>query len=89
VPTVTTSYKILYWQEIPSQIKAEDEREEVTIALPARFMERIDQLAAKRGLQDADDYLAQWQWSDEQQRAGSARDVAEAVRAELEAEAEW
>jgi hypothetical protein len=89
VPTVTTTYKILYWQEIPSQIKAEDEREEVTIALPARFMERIDQLAAKRGLQDADDYLAQWQWSGEQQRAGSAQDVAEAVRAELEAEADW
>ena len=84
-----TTYKILYWQEIPSQIKAEDEREEVTVALPARFMERIDQLAAKRGLQNADDYLAQWQWSDEQQRAGSAPDVAEAVRAELEAEADW
>ena len=84
-----TTFKILYWREIPSQIKAEDEREEVTVALPARFMERIDQLAAKRGLQDADDYLAQWQWSDEQQRAGSALDVAEAVRAELEAEADW
>jgi len=89
VPTVTTTYKILYWQEVPSQIKAEDEREDVTLSLSARFMERIDQLAAKRGLQDADDYLAQWQWSDEQRRDGSAQDVAEAVRAELEAKAEW
>ena len=25
-----TTYKILFWQEIPSQIKAEDEREEIT-----------------------------------------------------------
>jgi cvfA/B/C family virulence factor len=86
---VTTTYKILYWQEVPSQIKAEDERDEVTLTLGARFMERIDLLAAKRGLQGADDYLAQWQWGEEQQRAGAAQDVAEAVQAELEAEANW
>ena len=86
---MTTTYKILYWQEVPSQIKAEDERDEVTVSLSARFMERIDQLAAKRGLQGADDYLAQWQWSDEQQRDGAAQDVAEALRVELEAQADW
>jgi Virulence factor len=86
---VTTTYKILYWQEIPSQIKAEDERDEVTLSMPPRFLERIDQLAAQRGLQDADDYLGQWQWSEEQQRDGSARDVAEAVRSQLEAEGRW
>jgi hypothetical protein len=40
-----------------------------------------------RGLQDADDYLAQWKWSDEQEREGSAQDVAEALKAELEAKA--
>ncbi len=84
-----TTYKILFWQEIPSQIKAEDEREEVTVNLSPRFMERIDQLAAKRGLQGSDDYLAQWQWSDEQQREGAAPDVAEALRLELEAKADW
>jgi hypothetical protein len=86
---VITTYKILYWQEVPSQIKAEDERDEVTVLLGPRFMERIDQLAAQRGLQDADDYLSQWQWSEEQQRPGAAQDVAEAVKAELEAEADW
>ena len=86
---MTTTYKVLYWQEVPSQIKAEDERDEVTLELPPRFMERIDRLAAQRGLQGTDDYLAQWNWSDEQQREGSAQAVAEAVRAELDAEARW
>ena len=84
-----TTYRILFWQEIPSQIKAEDEREEVNVNLSPRFLERIDQLAAKRGLQGSDDYLAQWQWSDEQQREGAAPDVAEALRLELEAKADW
>jgi len=84
-----TTYKILYWQEIPSQIKAEDDEDDVTVALPAKFMERIDKLAAARGLSAADDYLAQWQWSEDQQREGSAQEVAEAVVAELEAKVNW
>jgi len=75
--------------EIPAQIKAEDDADDVTVELPAKFMERIDRLAAQRGLQASDDYLAQWQWSEEEERAGSAREVAEAVRAELEAQATW
>jgi len=78
-------YKVLYWQEIPTQIKAEDEVEDVTVMLDGRFMEQVDLLAAKRGLQGADDYLAQWKWSEEEERAGSAREVAEALKAELEA----
>ena len=78
-------YKVLYWQEIPTQIKAEDDVEDVTVMLDGRFMEQVDLLAAKRGLQGADDYLAQWKWSEEEERAGSAREVAEALKAELEA----
>ena len=80
-----TTYKILYWQEIPTQIKAEDESEDVTVMLDDKFMAQVDILAAKRGLQAADDYLAQWKWSEEEEREGSAREVADAVKAELEA----
>ena len=78
-------YKVLYWQEIPTQVKAEDDDEDVTMMLDGRFMQQVDILAAKRGLQAADDYLAQWKWSKEEEREGSAREVAEAVKAELEA----
>ncbi len=83
------TYKILYWQEIPSQITAEDDADDVTVQMPERFQERIDLMAARRGLQEADDYLAQWKWSEPADREGSAEDVAEAVRAELEAQAGW
>ena len=81
------TYKILYWQEIPSQIRAEDSEDEVTLPMPDRFMERIDRMAGERGLQGSDDYLAQWRWSDEEDREGTAQEVATAVMAELEAEA--
>jgi Virulence factor len=80
-----TTYKILYWQEIPTQIKAVDESEDVSVELDGKFMAQVDILAAKRRLQAADDYLAQWKWSEEEEREGSAREVAEAVKAELEA----
>jgi len=78
------TYKILYWQEVPSQIRAEDGADEVTLPMPPKFMERIDHLATQRGLQGSDGYLAQWRWSDEEARDGSAQEVAEAVMAELE-----
>jgi hypothetical protein len=83
------TYKILYWQEVPSQIKADDGVDEVTLPMPPRFMERVDLLAAMRKLQNADDYLAQWKWSDEEERDGTAGEVAAAVMAELESKANW
>jgi hypothetical protein len=83
------SYKILYWQEVPSQVKADDGADDITLPLPPRFQERIDQLAVQRGLQGSDDYLAQWRWSEEEEREGTAQAVAEQVRAKLEAETGW
>jgi len=82
------TYKILYWQEVPTQVRAEDGDDEVTLPLAAEFMEEVDRRAMQRGLAGADDYLAQWKWSDEEERDGSASEVAEAVKAELESRAD-
>ena len=74
------TYKILYWQEIPSQIKAEDDA--TTSPCSCREASGAHRRAGGRARPDgADDYLAQWQWSDEEDREGSAQDVAEAVAA--------
>jgi len=78
-------FQILYWQDIPSQVKAWDDFNEIKIELPQRFTVRIDSLAQSKGLTSTDDFLAQWKWSDEQERAGTAEDVAQAVKLELEA----
>ena len=80
-------YRVLYWQEIPSQVKVEDDDGgEVNLPLPSRFLALIDRMAMERGLKGADDYLAQWNWGDETERDGPAAEVAEAVAAELEAQ---
>jgi 5-methyltetrahydrofolate--homocysteine methyltransferase len=85
-----TTYKVLYWQEIPSQIKAEDDvGNAVSIELSHKFAEHIDATAQKRGFTDADKYAEQWKWGDELERDGSAAEVAHAIKRELEASASW
>jgi len=78
-------FQILYWQEVPSQVKAWDDFNEIKVELPQRFTVRIDALAQSKGLTSTDDFLAQWKWSEEQDRAGTAEEVAQAVKLELEA----
>jgi hypothetical protein len=77
-------YQILCWQDIPSQVKAWDDFDEIKIELSPRFAESIDRSAQLHGLTSTDDYLAQWKWSEEQERVGTAQEVAEAVKKELE-----
>ncbi len=78
-------YQVLYWQEIPSQVRAKEGEDEVKLQLAARLQEKIDAVAAERGLTGMDDYLEQWCWGDAEQRAGSAQEVAQALKEELEA----
>ena len=79
-------YKILYWQELPSQIKAEDDAGNViSTELPTKFAEKIDAVAQKRGFTNADAYTAQWKWGEDQERQGSAPEVVKALTAEFEA----
>lgn len=78
-------FQILYWQDIPSEVKAWDDFDEVRLNLPSRFAERMDAAAQKQGLLQADSYMAQLRWSDAVERAGTPREVAEAVKRELEA----
>ena len=77
-------YQVLYWQEIPAQVRAEDDSDEVKLELDPRFQEYIDRIATERGVVDSDDYLDHWNWGDEKERDGSAQEVAEAIKKELE-----
>jgi metal-responsive CopG/Arc/MetJ family transcriptional regulator len=78
------SYQILYWQDIPSQIKLWDDFDEEKIELPQKFMIKIDQVAKEQGLTSEDDYLLQWRWGEEQELSGTINEVAEHIKKELE-----
>ena len=83
-PNAKSKFQVLYWQDLPSEVKAWDDFDEVKVNLPARFAERIDAAAQKQGLISQDAYSAHLRWSDEAERAGSPKEVAAAVQLELE-----
>ena len=53
--------------------------------LDNRFMTLVDAQAMKQGSADSDAFLAAWHWGEEEEREGSAHEVAAALKAEIEA----
>lgn len=78
------TYQVMFWKHIPAQVKAWDESGEVKRMLPDRFQAAIDAYAMKDGSTDMDAYLDAWHWSDPQERAGSAADIAGVLVDELD-----
>lgn len=77
-------YQVLYWRDIPAQVRVETDHDEVALELDPRALQRIDTVAMELGLQGTDEYLEHWHWSDPKDRPGSAQDVAESLKRELE-----
>ncbi len=80
-----TEYNVLYWQDIPSVIEAKDAAATHKVQLSQRFQELIDVAAMRQGLAGTDAYLEQWRRGEPVARDGSAEQVANAVKEELEA----
>jgi hypothetical protein len=80
------TYQVLYWHDIPVQVRAKDADGRASAELPARFQEAVDQAAMAAGLIGSDEYTEAYHWGEQQQRAGSAREVAGALVAELDAQ---
>ena len=78
-------YQILYWQDVPSVLKAfDDDGGEVKRQLPDWYQQEIDQRAMVQGLTGSDEYLEQWRWSEVEERPGTPNEVLDAVERELE-----
>ncbi len=77
-------YQILTWQEIPSQVKSWVDFDNIKIELTQKFAVKIDHAAQQRGLSQADDYLSQCGWSDEEEREGTAQEMAVIIKKDLE-----
>ena len=79
-----TRLQILYWQEIPSLVRATGtDGTQVTRQLPDAFQQEIDRVAMEQGLAGSDAYLEQWRWGEPEERDGLPADVAAALETEL------
>ncbi len=79
-------YQILYWREIPVQIKVFAAKRPRSHQLPPRFQIWIDRIAMQEGLTGTDAYLDQWHWSEKQPREGNLEEISDALLRELEEE---
>jgi len=82
------TYKILYWHDIPVQVRAEDENGRVGKELPERFQEAIDEAAMAAKKTSDDPYMEGFQWGEERDREGNAEDVAAHIVEALDQEFE-
>jgi hypothetical protein len=80
------TYQILYWHDFPVQVRAKDAGGRASAVLPDRFQEAIDQAAMAAGMIGSDEYTEAFRWAEQQERAGTAREVADALAAELDAQ---
>lgn len=80
------SVQVLYWHDIPVQVRASAGRERRSVSLSDRFQEAVDRAAMIVGVIDSDDYTDLYAWGDPQEREGSPQEVAQAAAAELEAQ---
>jgi hypothetical protein len=78
-------YQIMYWHDIPVQVRAGGRRDRVSIELPQRFQVAVDNAAMAAELTGTDAYLDGFRWSELQEEDGSPEAVANKVAAELEA----
>ena len=80
------AYQILYWRDIPAQVRVFDGRKPVSRKMPDRFQLEIDQVAMEEGLEGSDEYLDLWNWTKKQDRDGEVEELLDALVNELEAE---
>ena len=81
-----TRFQILYWQDVPSLVKAfGEDGTPVSRQLDPWFQQEIDRRAMAQGLVESGEYLEAWNWGDAQERGGTVGEVLDAVEAELDA----
>lgn len=77
-------YQILYWEHIPLGVKATDVNGTVRENLPPRFQQAVEKASSQAGHSSAAAYTSMFKWGKEQEREGSAAEVAAAVAKELD-----
>lgn len=78
------TYQVLYWKNIPTQVKVYGNDRVVSRELSKRFQRLIDRVAMAEDLIAGDAYLDQFGWGERKKSEGSPEEVIEVIIAELE-----
>ena len=82
-------YQVLYWRDIPAQVRVYRGRRPLSRQMPDWFQQEIDRVAMRDGLTGTDAYLDEWHWTEKLEWNGErqeAEEIAAAVLKKLEDE---
>lgn len=80
-------YRVMYWKDIPQSFSVDGDGQTIKKELSQKVQNKIDAYAMAIGATSTTDYAKQYKRGQWVEREGSAEEVAEALLAELEAEA--
>lgn len=83
---MSLNYQIVYWRDIPAQIRVRSGDRRTNRQLSPRFQEAIDAAAMHATATSSDDYLAEWRSTEWQQAEGDLELFAEQLSDQIEAE---
>lgn len=83
---MSSAFQIVYWRDIPAQIRMRVGGQRINRQLSPRFQEAIDAAAMRGNATSSDDYLADWRTSDWQAVEGDGENQADALVAQIETE---
>lgn len=78
------TYDVVYWQEIPVEVRARGDGITHQELLSGRFQRLVCDAALQRRQAAAEDYIRHWVRSEPRDRPGSALEVARDVAREIE-----
>lgn len=81
---MTATYQIVYWRDIPAQIRLRSGRDRSNRQFSVRFQEAIDEAAMRARTTSSDDYLEDWRSSEWLPVEGDMQEFADKLVAEIE-----
>ena len=79
------NYQILYWRDIPAQVKVRSGRQRIARSLSPRFQDAIDEAAMRARATGSDESLEDWHSTEWQAGEGDPDLFADTQVAEIEA----
>ncbi|HLE14866.1 MAG TPA: virulence factor [Anaerolineales bacterium] len=65
-------YQIVYWRDIPAQVRVRSGSQRAARSLDPRFQEAIDEAAMQARTTSSDDYLEDWRTTEWQEQGGDS-----------------
>ncbi len=83
---MTVKYQVIFWRDIPAQVKVRMGSKRSGRPLSKRFQVAIDEAAMRAGKTESTAYMSEWRMSAWQEGSGEPDALAESLVTELESD---